>query len=206
MQTIGYEINKKIDAQLLLRDEKILVILKILNSKISKHTKDDFIVDINDYFDIKHLTSSLNFNVSNEKLNGVKVFAHKNFLELERYEHLYNFYSTKSDFTARVAGSGNKLYKDLANLCDEFDIVPCKINYTATIDAVWSEDENQGRRLKGWIDYEEVALVPFSTDDINLAVRMKARAEIYRQISEKRGNIDHNIVEIEVDRVLSNLK
>lgn len=202
MTVINYEINKRIKQHLEQQSVEINLKLTEVNTKINPLATKTFLVDINRYQDIKSLTSSFS-NDPGKKLESVKVFAFAASLPssnkgLDRFDRL--------ELTIREGSIGSTKYKRVKDLCDSILTAPCKVNYTGVLDGVWTNKEGESRAIAGWIDYEDIAVVPFSLADLKNAAHEKARLSIFKIINEKNSAITWQQIEAEVSRAVLEIK
>ena len=159
-------------------------------------------MDINQYQDIKSLTSSFS-NDPGKKLESVKVFAFSAYLPSSNKGRLHHL--DRLELTIREGSKGSTKYKRVKDVCDSILAAPCKVNYTGVLDGVWTNKEGESRVIVGWIDYEDIAVVPFLLADLKNAVREQARKSIFMIINEKNSAITWQQIEAEVSRAVSEI-
>lgn len=202
-QDVNYEINKRIKQHLEQQTEDINLKLIAINTKVDPLATKTFFVDINRYQDIARLTSSFS-NEPGKKLDRVKVFAFSASLPSTNKERLERF--NLIELTTREDSPGSTKYKRVKNLCDSILVAPCKVNYIGVLDGVWTKKEAHQNVLSGWIDYEEIAVVPFSLEDLKTAAHEQARMSIFKTINATKGAITWQQIEAEVSRAVSEIK
>ena len=94
----------------------------------------------------------------------------------------------------------------MKDLCDSILVAPCKVNYIGVVDGVWTNKEGESRAIAGWIDYEDIAVVPFSLADLKNGAHERARKSIFMIINEKNSAITWHQIEAEVSRAVSEIK
>jgi hypothetical protein len=199
---INYEINKRIEQHLEQQSAEINLKLTAVNTKINPLVTKTFLVDINQYQDIKSLTSSFS-NDPGKKLESVKVFAFSAYLPSSNKGRLHHL--DRLELTIREGSKGSTKYKRVKDVCDSILAAPCKVNYTGVLDGVWTNKEGESRVIVGWIDYEDIAVVPFLLADLKNAVREQARKSIFMIINEKNSAITWQQIEAEVSRAVSEI-
>jgi hypothetical protein len=200
---LNYEINKRIEQHLEQQSAEINLKLTAVNTKINPLVTKTFLVDINQYQDIKSLTSSFSIDPG-KKLESVKVFAFSAYLPSSNKGRLHHL--DRLELTIREGSKGSTKYKRVKDLCDSILAAPCKVNYTGVLDGVWTNKEGESRVIVGWIDYEDIAVVPFLLADLKNAVREQARKSIFMIINEKNSAITWQQIEVEVSRAVSEIK
>ena len=134
----------------------------------------------------------------------MKVFAFSASLPSTNKERLERI--NRLELTIREDSPGSKKYKRVKNLCDSILVAPCKVNYIGVIDGVWTKKEGEPSAISGWIDFEEIAVVPFSLADLKIAAHEQARMSIFKIINAKKGAITWQQIEAEVSRAVSEIK
>jgi len=202
-QDVNYEIKKRIKQHLEQQSEDINLKLIAINTKVDPLATKTFFVDINQYKDIKSLTSSFS-NDPGKKLESVKVFAFSAYLPSSNKGRLHHL--DRLELTIREGSKGSTKYKRVKDLCDSILAAPCKVNYTGVLDGVWTNKEGEPSAISGWIDFEEIAVVPFSLEDLKTAAHEQARMSIFKIINETKGAITWQQIEAEVSRAVSEIK
>lgn len=203
--SINSEINKKIADLLGQKTEELQSKLDGINRKLDPFASKTFLVDLNLYEDIGRLKLSLTSEIG-AKLDRVRVFAVA--------APLLSGATSNTTLMARNNLSGHELtarenspkinkYRQIVELCTGTLTVPCKVNYIGILDGVWTKKESETSLISGWIDYEEIALVPFTLRDLRGAVHEKARKSVFKIIHERGGDITWLQIEAEVDKALS---
>ena len=203
--SINSEINKKIADLLGQKTEELQSRLDGINRKLDPFASKTFLVDLNLYKDIGRLKLSLTSEIGS-KLDRVRVFAVA--------APLPSGATSNTTLMARDNLSGHELtarenspkinkYRQIVELCTRTLTVPCKVNYIGILDGVWTKKENETNLISGWIDYEEIALVPFTLGDLRGAVHEKAKKSVFKIIYERGGDITWLQIEAEVDKALS---
>ena len=199
---INFEINKRIEQHLEQQSAEINLKLTAINTKINPLVTKTFLVDINQYQDIKSLTPSFSSDPG-KKLESVKVFAFSAYLPSSNKGRLHHL--DRLELTIREGSIGSTKYKRVKDLCDSILVAPCKVNYIGVMDGVWTNKEGESRAIAGWIDYEDLAVVPFSLEDLKNGAHERARKSIFMIINEKNSEITWQQIEAEVSRAVSEI-
>jgi hypothetical protein len=205
--SVNYEINKRI-TELLEQSGELQLKLADINRTLDPHISKTFLVDINRYQEIGGLTSSLK-SQNGMKLDRVKVFAvgaplpHVPSNGKPRF--VFDSFS-RLELTTREDSPKIKKYMQIKELCDRISVAACKVNYTGVLDGVWTKKEGEPSAISGWIEYHEIALVPFSLESLNSAAHENARRAVFKIIADRKGEISWRQIEEEVSRAVAEIK
>jgi hypothetical protein len=203
-----HEIDMRIGERLKQQSPEITLKLAAINSRIDPLTSKTFLVDLNRYQAITSRTSFVS-SATDEKLDRIKVFAFAAPLPVDpassKMRASFNDFS-RLELTARENSPGAKKYRQVKEACEAISIIPCKVNYTGVLDGVWKNKQGNSSVLSGWIDVEEIAMVPFALEDLVRAAHKEARNSVFKIIQERNGEIGWLQIEAEVNRVVTEIK
>jgi len=197
---IHFDIGERISEILESQTAELQLKLTEINQKIEPLVNKAFLVDVNRFRDIDRVISFPSRD--GEKLERVKVFAARADLPLSGDKGRFS----RPEITPRGQSTGINKYQRAKDICDAILFARCKANYTGTLDGVWTKRGGDVQTFVGWIEYEEIALVPFTLPELKGAVRTKAHSSIFDLIHAKNGDISWPQIDTEVKRIVAEIK
>lgn len=206
--SVDYDVNQKITQLLEQQSGELESKLVEINRKLDPLISKSFLVDINQYQDVRGLTSILR-SQKGKKLDRVKVFAADAPLphapSSGKPRSVFDGFSSL-ELTIRENSPKIKKYTQIKELCDQILFAACKVNYIGILDGVWTQNEGVPSTISGWIEYEEITLVPFTLETLRHSAHEIARKAVFKIIHDKNGEISWLQIEEEANRAIAQIK